>query len=153
MSAVALKSSISVPQMQELQSFLVKHGGEANIPACQLTGHKFCKGLYSRQFFLPKGVMAVSLMHKEENFFLVVQGECSIWGDEGNMRVRAPFMTVTKPGTKRVVYGHEDTIFVTFHPNPDNVTDLQVLEQTFVIPEQGVLRDETANKLPHEVTP
>ena len=42
---------------------------------------------------------------------------------------------VTEPGTKRIVYAHEDTVIYTFHGNPDNETDLKRLEDRYVIPE------------------
>lgn len=100
------------------------------------TGHYFCEGLYSRSFLLPKGVLATSQTHAKENFLLVVQGETSIISEEGTVRVKAPFMMVTRPGTKRAVYGHEDTIFITFHPNPENAKDQETLSSLFTIPEE-----------------
>jgi hypothetical protein len=42
---------------------------------------------------------------------------------------------VTEPGTKRIVYAHEDTVIHTFHGNPDNETDLDLLEQRYIVPE------------------
>lgn len=130
---------ISVDKMQEIQNWIAQNGEPYDQD--QVTGHQFCEGLYSRQYFLPKGATAVSLMHAKQNFFMVVQGECLVYGDKGTQRIKAPFMTTTEPGTKRIVYGLEDTVFVTFHPNPGNETDLTKLEQDLIIPELGVKRD------------
>jgi hypothetical protein len=132
---------MSVEDMQGLQEALQESQAVVCYDQNKVTGHQYCNGLYSRQYFLPKGNLAVSLMHKEENFFLLVQGECVVWGPDGQVRIRAPFMQTTFPGAKRVIYGVEDCVFVTFHPNPDNERDLKKLEQKFIIPEIGVKRD------------
>jgi len=40
-----------------------------------------------------------------------------------------PWNIVNAPaGTKRVIYAEEDSIFVNVHPNPDNITDTDELE-------------------------
>ena len=36
---------------------------------------------------------------------------------------------MTKPGTKRICYFLEDTVCVTVHPNPDELTDLDKIEK------------------------
>ena len=131
---------IPVPAMQKIQERFIELQPEAQN-GTDVTGHVFCEGMYSRQYFLPKGHYAVSLMHAKQNFFVVIQGECIIAGEDGMIQVKAPFMTVTQPGTKRLIQALEDTVFVTFHPNPDNETDLVKLEQKFVVPESGVKRD------------
>lgn len=135
---------IPVTTMRDITNQLA--AGDGVYTQDKVTGHQFCEGLYSRQYFLPKGCIAVSLMHSKQNFFLVVQGECMVYGTESTQRIKAPFMCTTEPGTKRIVYGIEDTVFVTFHPNPDNETDLVKLEQKFIIPEVGVARDLSIRK-------
>lgn len=107
---------------------------ELNIDEC--TDHDFCDGVYRRRFFLPKDAIVVSKVHKKENFFLLYEGEISIYNAEGEViRVTAPYMAVTKPNTKRVVYAHEDSVMYTFHGNPDNEKDPDELEKIFIVPE------------------
>ena len=106
------------------------------IPIDSLTSHDWCDGVYCRRFFLPKDAAVVSKVHKKQNWFLLFSGECSIYDGAGNsVRIKAPHLMVTEPGTKRIVYAHEDTVIHTFHGNPDNETDLELLEQRYVIPE------------------
>ena len=45
--------------------------------------------------------------------------------------MEAPVSFMSKAGTKRVVFTHEDAIWTTFHPNPTNETDLKKLEAMF----------------------
>ena len=136
-----VNNPVSVEEMQAFQESLLDNPNVVCYDQNKITGHQFCEGLYSRQYFLPAGNIAVSLMHKRENFFLLVQGECVVWGPDGQVRIRAPFMQTTMPGAKRVIRALEDCVFVTFHPNEDNETDLKKLEHKFIIPELGVKRD------------
>lgn len=107
------------------------------IPIDDLTSHDWCDGVYCRRFFLPKDAAVVSKVHKKQNWFLLFSGECSIYDGTGKaVKLTAPHLMVTEPGTKRIVYAHEDTVIYTFHGNPDNETDLDKLEERYVIPEE-----------------
>jgi len=100
------------------------------------TTHEFCDGVYCRKFYMPAGTVVVGKMHKKENFFVLVQGEVSILVDDGKVRrIKAPYMTITRPGTKRVVYSHKDSLMMTFHGNPENDEDIKVLEEHYIVPE------------------
>lgn len=106
------------------------------IPIDSVTSHAWCDGVYCRRFFLEKDAAVVSKVHKKQNWFLLYEGDCQIYDGNGNsVRIKAPYLMVTEPGTKRIVYAHEDTTIYTFHGNPDNETDLELLEQRYIIPE------------------
>lgn len=101
-----------------------------------VTSHEWCDGVYCRRFFLEKDAMVVSKVHRKQNWFLLFSGEVSVYDGTGTtVRLKAPFLMVTQPATKRVVYAHEDAVIYTFHGNPDNETDLDKLEERYVIPE------------------
>ena len=78
--------------------------------------HFFTPGLYCREIFMPAGTMLTSKIHKTEHPFVVSMGRLSVIKEEGNQLIEAPFTGVTYPGTRRVLYIHEDTIWTTFHP-------------------------------------
>jgi quercetin dioxygenase-like cupin family protein len=101
----------------------------------ELTTHHFCDGLYGRQVTLPAGTIAVGKVHAERNFFFVLAGELILATPEGPVRVAAPFMAVTDPGTKRAVYALTDCICMNVHPNPDDERDLARLESRYITPE------------------
>lgn len=106
----------------------------ANYPAvdCPLT-HVFTEGLYAREIFLPAGSLATSKIHKTEHPFIVSKGKILVSIDKGDwVQLEAPYMGVTKPGTRRVVYAIEDTVWTTFHANPDNITDLEEVEDKII---------------------
>jgi precorrin-6B methylase 1 len=104
----------------------------------KITFHHHCNGVYIRQMTVPQGTVLVGKVHKEENFFMLVAGDMTVMGDDGRIiRVQAPFMIVTKPGTKRVGFAHTQCIVLNIHGNPDNETDQEVLEERFIIPEEA----------------
>lgn len=95
--------------------------------------HLFTPGLYCREIIIPKWTLCTTKIHKTEHPFVISHGEVSIWTKEsGAFRVGAPFTGVTKPGTRRVIFAHEDTIFSTFHPTTE--TDLDRIEAQLIEP-------------------
>lgn len=103
--------------------------------ADELTTHHFCEGMYARELLIPAGAVIVGKMHAKENLFLLAKGDMTVWTEQGVRRVQAPFMVKTKPGDKRVGYAHTDSITINFHANPDNETDMTVLESRYITPE------------------
>lgn len=88
--------------------------------------HVFTPGLYARTIYMPAGVKLTSRIHLMEHPFLVSKGVFSVWdASTGWVRISAPYMGITKPGTRRVLEIHEDTIFTTFHvtneTDPDKI--------------------------------
>jgi hypothetical protein len=67
-------------------------------------------GLYTRELFMPKGSVVVSMIHKQQHPSFLLKGKVSYLDDEGNMvTVSAPQVIFTQIGTQRVLYIHEDT--------------------------------------------
>lgn len=94
--------------------------------------HYFAKGLYAREVVLPKGMLVTGKVHLVEHLVIISRGDISVLTDNGVKRIRAPFTMVSKPGTKRVVYVHEETVFTTIHSAPEDETDVKKLEALFV---------------------
>ena len=44
----------------------------------------------------------------------------------------APCYTVSEPGDQRVIYAHEDSIFINIHKNPSNNKNIEELEKEIV---------------------
>lgn len=103
--------------------------GQADCPL----KHTFTPGLYAREIFVPAGTIVVTKIHKHEHPVFILRGDCTVYSNDGTLkRVTAPCMLVTPAGTKRAVYVHEDTVWVTVHANPDNETDLENLESLLI---------------------
>lgn len=91
--------------------------------------HHFSDGLYARELHIPKGTVLTGKIHKYRNLNIMSAGELSVLTEEGVKRVKAPFTIVSPPGTKRIAYAHEDTIWTTIHATEE--TDLARIEDHF----------------------
>lgn len=101
-------------RIDALELVICEHPGVIDLPV----EHRFTPGLYSRELRAPAGVLATTFIHRQEHQFVLVAGEVSVReGLEGGARrISAPFVGVTKAGTRRVCFVHEDAIWITFHP-------------------------------------
>lgn len=96
----------------------------SSLPQCVLPlVHTFTPGLYVRQIFIPAGTLLTSMTHKTEHPFVVIEGEISVISGNERETYVGPYMGVTIPGTKRALYAHTDTTWLTFHANPDDLRD------------------------------
>lgn len=91
--------------------------------------HEWAEGLYARTIFIPKNVGMTTRVHRNECFNIISMGDVSVRDLWGVKRYMAPCQMVTKPGTKRALFAHEDTLWTTVHPNPDNCRDIEELER------------------------
>lgn len=90
--------------------------------------HHFAPGLYARELHIPKGTVLTGAVHKTEHLNIVSKGSISVMTDDGMKRVEAPFTMTSKPGTKRIGFTHEDTVWTTIHANPNDIKDIPSLE-------------------------
>jgi len=77
--------------------------------------HTFAGGCYIREIYNPANELIITKIHKKEHPFFLMKGEMSILTEEGIQNIKAPYQGVTKPGTKRAIYTHEECIFITVH--------------------------------------
>ena len=77
--------------------------------------HSFADGCYIREVFNPKEEIIVTKIHKVAHPFFLLKGEMTILSEDGQKRIKAPHYGITPAGTKRVIYTHEDCVFVTVH--------------------------------------
>lgn len=77
--------------------------------------HIFADGLYARQLTIPKNCVLTGAIHKREHINVIVRGDITVATDEGVRRIRAPAVIVSKPGTKRAGFAHEETVWLTVH--------------------------------------
>jgi hypothetical protein len=90
--------------------------------------HTFAGGCYVREIYNPAHELIVTKIHKKEHPFFLMKGKMSILTEEGIQNIKAPYQGVTKPGTKRAIYTHEECIFITVHAT-DNTAIEDVEEE------------------------
>ena len=101
---------------------------QADIPL----RHYFANGLYGRAITMPAGALVVGKLHKVEHFCVVSKGDVSVLTEDGPKRLKAGDLFTSYPGTKRVLYAHEETVWTTIHPNPKNERDTDTLEAELI---------------------
>lgn len=116
--------------MLEIEKAISKHpNARFGDKACPLE-HTFADGMYIRKITMPKGMLITSKIHKTKHPYFVLTGDASVATEEGCIRIKAPYSGITKPGTKRVLYMHEETVWVTVHRT--NETDLEKIEEEII---------------------
>lgn len=102
--------------------------------------HIFTPHLYTREIYMPgerdgipgSGTLLTSRIHLYEHPFVISAGKVSVWDNETGWKTyQAPYTGVTKPGTRRVLYIHEDTIWSTFHVTEKTDPDEVIKEVTY----------------------
>lgn len=88
----------------------------------------FAKGVYARVITIPKGAIVVGRVHTQSQINVLLRGDHSVVTDQGVVRLKAPCIVVSKPGTKRAGYAHEETEWMTILGT--ELTDPEEIEET-----------------------
>ena len=90
------------------------------------TKHSFAAGQYIRESFNPAGLFIVTKIHNKTHPFFLMQGEMTIFSENGLERISAPYHGITQAGTKRAIYTHTECVFVTVHATDKlNIEDIE----------------------------
>lgn len=118
-------------RIDELEAELIDGFAAVDCPVI----HKFCDKMYIREIFMAAGTLLTSRIHVTEHPFVVSMGKVSVKIDNGEWElIEAPYSNITKEGTRRILYIHNDTIWTTFHVNLDNCTDVEEIEKRILEP-------------------
>ena len=88
--------------------------------------HRFSRGVYARELFIPKGTVLVGRIHKYSQINVCLRGDISVLTESGIKRVQGGFVVESPAGSKRAGYAHEDTVWMTICGT--DTTDVDVLE-------------------------
>ena len=108
----------NMPKILELEA-LMRTMPQVDSPA----EHYHLNGVYCRSLFIPKGCLLTGKIHNHESIGILAQGTLRITNGETSVVVTAPYITVDKPGIKRLGYAETDCTFITVHR-----TDLDSVE-------------------------
>lgn len=95
--------------------------------------HHFSPGVYMRELFIPKGTTLTGKIHKTEHLNILSQGDISVMTEDGVKRLQASTVIKSNPGIKRAGYAHEDSVWITVHPNVEDIEDVDRLEEMLVV--------------------
>lgn len=89
--------------------------------------HIFASGMYAREMTIPAGTVITGAVHKTQHITILSKGRIQVLREEGVIEMTAPSTFISSPGTKNAVHVIEEAVWTTFHPNPDDERDLDVL--------------------------
>lgn len=92
-------------------------------PAIEELEHVHTPGLYGRLWKAKGGTLWVTRIHKMTHQFVVLKGAVIVWVDGKEVMYEEGHHGITPAGTRRVLYVLEDCEWMTFHPNPDNLNE------------------------------
>lgn len=131
---ITLSGSSERDAILNFQEILSKHPDAkfGDMPECPLK-HTFSDGMYVREIFIPAGTVIVGKLHKHSHPNFLLSGDVSVFTESnGLQRLKGPLSMISEACTKRVVYAHTDTVWVTVHLNPTNTQDLLQLEEQVI---------------------
>lgn len=89
----------------------------------------FCGGMYIRTIAIPKGSYLTSKIHRLEHPFMLAEGIMTVFTEDGGEEILvAPYMGITKSGTRRFARADEFCRWTTVH-RTDKKTVLEVEEE------------------------
>lgn len=84
----------------------------------------------AREILIPKGTALTGRIHKFSNLNVMAYGDMSVRMEDGTVqRLTGYNLIVSPPGTKRIAYAHEDTLWITVHGTES--TDVGAIQAEF----------------------
>lgn len=94
--------------------------------------HFFSDGCYARELTIPAGTLATARQHRTHHLCVVSAGEMTVWeSGKPPVVISAPATFIGTPGTRRIGYAHETTVWTTIFPLLDDERDPGVLLDRF----------------------
>jgi len=94
--------------------------------------HTFTDGIYIRQMSMKKNSFVIGKIHKHNHVWFLLTGMISVADENDTVDHIAPCYVEAPSGSKRMIYAHEDSIWVNIHANPTNTQDLEELEELII---------------------
>jgi hypothetical protein len=132
------KALQKVTSLDVLEAEMFKHP-QVHCPLV----HRFTPGLYIREIFVPAGSLITGAKHLTCHPFVISKGDVSVYVEGVEVaRYKAPYTGITKPGTRRLLLAHEDTVWTTFHVTEKTDPDEIVMEIADVEPNPLLTKDD-----------
>ena len=94
------------------------------LPLEHYFGHK----CYMRQIVMPKDTVLTGVIHKYKQIHILLVGELSILTDIGPIRIKAPYIFMAPAGSKRAVFAHEESVWLSVH-GTEKVDPEEIMEE------------------------
>lgn len=102
---------------------------------------EFTEGVYMRRMDVKKGSLIVGAIHKELHSWFLMHGTVKVADAENVNYFKAPYYTISQPGTQRIIEVVEDAIWVNIHSNPNNQRNIDIIEKRLFALTRGEYKD------------
>ena len=124
MSDLALQGN--TPVILAIEAMMKANFDQVALKEQTDTEHYQIKGVYARSMFVPAGMMITGKIHNFESIGVLAQGTMRITNGETSVVVSAPYITVDKPGIKRLGYAETDCTFISIHrTDAEEIADIE----------------------------
>ena len=113
----------NMPEILALESWIKANVDQEALLETTELNHYRIPGVYARELKLKAGTILTGKIHNFESMGILSQGRMRILTSEGAKVVEAPYVTVDKPGIKRLGVCETDCTFVSIHR-----TDAETIE-------------------------
>ena len=113
----------NMPEILALESWIKENVDQNEMLKTTELNHYRIPGVYARELKLKAGTILTGKIHNFESMGILSQGRMRILTSEGAKIVEAPYVTVDKPGIKRLGVCETDCTFVSIHR-----TDAETIE-------------------------
>ena len=129
----------SIDDVDRVEDFLIDEGLNVKDQInAELLEEKLTDGLYSRRLLIPKGTFLTGRVHRKPYIDIFISGDVTVKSFiadgtiEETERIKYFRYFEGKPGRKRVLYAHEDTVWVTV--DPVETEDVTKAEEEMSVP-------------------
>ncbi len=108
--------------------------------------HFFMDGVYVRKMTMYKHSAVIGAIHKHLHMCFLLTGHLTVSSEEGVIEYKAPCHIIATPGTQRVLYANEDSVWYNTHKNPNGIENIAQLERKLVVLNQEEYEEYIKNK-------
>lgn len=130
-------------KLQLIDRILCLEAKMQDLPKVSIeVSHEFCDGVYARSVAIPKGTIATGMIHKKTCLSVLRYGILILSGETYPKFLYTGQMSVTESLTKRAVFAITDSVFTTFHANPDELRDQHEIIEAYTYKDNQELLEE-----------
>jgi hypothetical protein len=95
--------------------------GESEQVDCPHTRRMIANGIYYGEQVIPEGTVITGAVHLYEHFFMILQGEMTLFTEDGLSFHKAPEIFIARAGSKRIGYAHSDCVVANIERVEDGI--------------------------------
>jgi hypothetical protein len=109
-----------------------------NDESCPIE-HIFEKGWYIREITIPAERVFIGRPHTHGHICKLIRGKVMHITEESRRILEAPFTLVSTVGYQVVIYTYTEVVGRTYHPNPEELRDVELLESQIFTPTSDLI--------------